>query len=69
MWGGMWRGQASAQRVLMWQERQAVAELVRDELLVGCSPLPLETSEWVPETGISAASHEVGGLPDPKDSR
>lgn len=53
----------------MRQERQAVAELVRDELLVGCSPLPLETSEWVPETGISAASHEVGGLPDPKDSR
>lgn len=34
VWGGMWRGQASDQRVLMQQERQAVAELVRDGLLV-----------------------------------
>lgn len=29
----------------------------------------LETTEWVPETGIFAASHEVGGLPNSKSSR
>lgn len=70
VWGGMWRGQVSAQRVLLvQQERQAVAELARDGLLVRCSPLPLETSEWVPETGILAASHEVGRLPNPKGMR
>lgn len=69
VWGGMWRGQVPAQRVLVQEERQAVAELAKDGLLVKCSPLPLETSEWVPETGILAASHEVGGLPNPKGSR
>lgn len=29
----------------------------------------LETSEWVPESGIFAASREVGGLPNSKSSR
>lgn len=62
-------GQVSAQTVLVQQERWAVAELAGDALLVRCLPLPLETSEWIPETGIIAASHEVGGLPNPKDSR
>lgn len=61
--------QVSAQRVLVQPQRQAVAELAGDGLLVRCLPLPLETSEWVPEADIIAASHEVGGFPNPKGSR
>lgn len=46
-----------------------VSELAGDGLLVRCSSLPLEVSEWVPESGIFAASHEVGGLPNPEGTR